>query len=88
MNCRDSNICAFCKHWLGEEPNVEFRTGECRVSSSKIMASKKWIAVCQYCGKAGTKRSSSSRPSDAPPGIFGTCKSSPDGKHKPKWEEE
>ena len=47
------------------------------------MASKKWIAVCQCCGKAGTKRSSSSRPSDAPPGIFGTCKSSPDGKHKP-----
>lgn len=52
------------------------------------MASKKWIAVCQYCGKAGTKRSSSSRPSSSPPGIFGTCKSSPDGKHKPKWEEE
>ena len=26
--------------------------------------------------------------SDAPPGISGTCKSSPDGKHKPKWEEE
>jgi len=40
LNCRDSNICAFCKHWLGEEPNVEFRTGECRVSSSRGLCAK------------------------------------------------
>ena len=22
MNCRDDNMCVFCKHWIGGEPNV------------------------------------------------------------------
>ena len=30
MNCRDDNMCVFCKHWIGGEPNVNYLTGDCR----------------------------------------------------------
>lgn len=48
----------------------------------------KYAAVCLFCGKVGNRRTCSSRPAVAPPSISGKCPSSPDGKHKPKWEEE
>ena len=40
MNCRNTNVCAFCKHWLGASPNVDYRTGESKVSSGKGLCAK------------------------------------------------
>lgn len=27
-NCRNENMCIFCKFWLGPDPKVNYRTGE------------------------------------------------------------
>lgn len=52
------------------------------------MAVKKFEARCIYCGKVGSKTSTnSSGPSSAPAAMSGPCPSSPDKKHKPRWEE-
>ena len=26
-NCRDDNMCMFCKYWLGKRPDTNFATG-------------------------------------------------------------
>lgn len=52
------------------------------------MALTKYVTICWCCGKAGQRRTCSSRPASTPPSIPGKCPSSPDGKHKPRWEEE
>lgn len=54
------------------------------------MAQIRWQSVCIYCGKGGsttTRNASAGRPNSAPSPIPGKCPSSPDGKHKPTWEE-
>lgn len=51
------------------------------------MAMKRFRPVCIYCGKGGSVTVRSSRPSSSP-SMGGTCPSSPDKKHKPRWEEE
>lgn len=53
------------------------------------MASTKWQSVCSKCGKGGSSMNRSEtlgRPSSPPYPIGGTCPSSSDGKHKPKWQ--
>lgn len=52
------------------------------------MATKKYIPKCIFCGKSGTARSYSNWPTSNPPSLSGTCPSSPDKKHKPRWEEQ
>ena len=52
------------------------------------MANKIFASVCMYCGKAENRRNCSNRPTYSPPNMGGKCPSSPDGKHKPKWEEQ
>lgn len=54
------------------------------------MATRYFVPTCMYCGKTGSRRPQSNgcRPSTAPPSMAGKCPSSPDGKHKPKWEED
>ena len=46
--------------------------------------------VCIWCGKSGGANysggSGGGTPSSTPPQIPGKCPSSPDGKHKPRWE--
>lgn len=32
VNCRNTKMCIFCKQWIGEKANVEYRTGECKMS--------------------------------------------------------
>lgn len=32
-NCREDNICAFCKYWLGSEPQPDYVSGECKVTA-------------------------------------------------------
>lgn len=52
------------------------------------MAMVKWQSVCSRCGKGGSCNSRSDtmgRPTISPPSIGGTCPSSSDKKHKPKW---
>lgn len=34
INCRSVEICIFCKHWQGEKPQVDYRTGECKIPSA------------------------------------------------------
>ena len=54
-----------------------------------IMATIKWQSVCSRCGKGGPStivNDTMGRPRTNPPNIGGKCPSSPDGKHKPKWE--
>lgn len=31
LNCRKVKVCIFCKYWLGKQPDVNYRTGECKV---------------------------------------------------------
>lgn len=31
INCRKAKMCAFCKYWLGKEPDMNYITGECSV---------------------------------------------------------
>lgn len=53
------------------------------------MAAVKYQSVCIYCGKGGSSTSVSEslgQPRSNPPSIGGKCPSSPDGKHKPRWE--
>ena len=53
------------------------------------MAMVRWQVVCICCGKGGsttTRSESAGAPSSTPPSIGGTCPSSPDKKHKPRWE--
>ena len=40
MNCRDADMCVFCKYWLGDSPNVDYRTGECKVPNTSALCSK------------------------------------------------
>lgn len=40
MNCRDTNICAFCKFWRGAPPSVDYITGESKVLSNKGLCAK------------------------------------------------
>lgn len=40
VNCRDANLCVFCRHWLGETPNVDYRTGECKISNCSGLCAK------------------------------------------------
>lgn len=28
VNCREENMCIFCKYWLGKRPKTNFHTGE------------------------------------------------------------
>ncbi len=46
--------------------------------------------VCMWCGKSGGSNygpgPGGGAPSSTPPAISGKCPSSPDGKHKPRWE--
>lgn len=28
LNCREAKMCIFCKHWLGKNPEIDYRTGE------------------------------------------------------------
>ncbi len=35
INCRDTNMCVFCKYWLGENAKTDFRTGESTVKDGK-----------------------------------------------------
>ena len=39
VNCREVNMCVFCKYWLGEKPETDFRTGESNVKNRKGMCS-------------------------------------------------
>ena len=50
------------------------------------MAVYKWQVVCSCCGRGSTTttKSDSLAPSGNP-SMPGTCPSSPDKKHKPKW---
>ena len=55
-----------------------------------IMSSVKWESICLFCGKRHgggmTRSESSGAPTTNPPMPSGKCPSSPDGKHKPRWE--
>lgn len=31
INCRNKKICILCKHLLGDNPQVNYHTGECRL---------------------------------------------------------
>ena len=47
-----------------------------------------WQAVCSKCGKGGSCTSrpdNLGRPTYNPPSMGGTCPSSSDKKHKPRW---
>ncbi len=54
------------------------------------MSTVKWEPICLFCGKkcgGGISRSDSAgAPATNPPTSSGKCPSSPDGKHKPRWE--
>ena len=55
-----------------------------------IMGSVKWDPICIFCGKkcggGMTRSENSGAPTSNPPTPSGKCPSSPDGKHKPRWE--
>lgn len=36
-NCRDKNICIFCKMWLGTPPDTNYATGMSKFSNAKGM---------------------------------------------------
>ncbi len=47
-----------------------------------------WVAVCQFCGKQGSRQTTANGRKPAfTPTIPGKCPSSLNGKHSPKWEE-
>lgn len=51
-----------------------------------------WCPVCQWCGKTGSRTSSSTDfPPNGSPNISGKCPSHPSGNkdavHGPKWEQ-
>lgn len=52
------------------------------------MASIRYITRCIYCGKRGTNNMTTSGPAprSTPNAMSGTCPSSPNGKHAPRWE--
>ncbi len=31
VNCRNVEMCIFCKHWRGKKPQVDYRTGESQI---------------------------------------------------------
>ena len=39
-NCREANICAFCKHWIGSSPEVNYITGDSKVKKSSGLCAK------------------------------------------------
>lgn len=50
-----------------------------------------WVAICQYCGKQGSLRTTSNgKMPTSMPSISGKCLSHPSGKpnmpHNPKWQ--
>ncbi len=47
----------------------------------------KYVTVCWCCGKRGNVRTFNNPPTINPQTLVGKCVSSPDGKHKPRWEE-
>ena len=51
------------------------------------MASKRYVTICLWCGRQGTRRQFNNGPTINPPAILGKCPSSPDGKHKPRWQD-
>lgn len=52
---------------------------------------ERWEPICIYCGKkcsgATSRPASAGKPTMNPPIPSGKCPSSPDGKHKPRWEQ-
>lgn len=53
------------------------------------MSMVKWDAVCIFCGRkcGGMSRSETQgTPTTNPPNTSSKCPSSPDGRHKPRWE--
>lgn len=40
VNCRNTNMCMFCKYWLGKEPDVDFVTGTTKYKSTKGLCKK------------------------------------------------
>lgn len=40
VNCREKNMCIFCTYWLGEKPEINFRTGDSMVKERKGLCSK------------------------------------------------
>ncbi len=48
----------------------------------------KWTPTCIYCGmtSGGTVTNTTGKPPTYPPRMSGNCPSSPDKKHKPRWE--
>ena len=60
-----------------------------RKENYSMSQSIRWTPVCIYCGmsRGGTLTTSNGRPPTCPPTMPGICPSSPDKKHKPRWEE-
>ena len=60
-----------------------------RKENYSMSQSIRWTPVCIYCcmSRGGTLTTSNGRPPTCPPTMSGICPSSPDKKHKPRWEE-
>lgn len=39
-NCRDDNMCMFCKYWLGKRPNTNYVTGFAQYETSQGLCQK------------------------------------------------
>lgn len=40
VNCRDVNMCMFCKYWLGKEPDVDYITGMTKYTVTQGLCKK------------------------------------------------
>lgn len=40
MNCREDNVCALCKYWLGSRPKVNYRTGDIKAIRGEGLCAK------------------------------------------------
>ena len=40
VNCRNTNMCMFCKYWLGNSPNVDYVTGETKYTVTRGLCKK------------------------------------------------
>lgn len=39
INCRETNMCMFCKYWLGKKPAANLITGDVKISPGKGLCS-------------------------------------------------
>lgn len=55
VNCRKDELCMFCKHWVGSEPDIDFRTGKGKASDVQgccaYMSSKEVCWSTEVCSR-------------------------------------